>query len=394
VSKTNRANSEKPWFRKVKDTWYSWKDGRQVSLGVKGEHNRKQALEAFYCLMAGVEQVKPTSQEQKEKPGLRSKVYLHQDKCYNESSKLEEDMTKEELFVALDEYETRKQPATKTTTIYDLVNQFLLAKDGEVCSGTLQGYAKHLAVFAKAYGTRQAESITSDEAEDVSKKAGWSSTYRADFLGTVVCMYRWGVRQRLLNQSPVEGVRKPPRASRGAKCVISEADHNKLMRSADDDFRDYLILLWNTGARPSEIASLTAEQVNASIDGAVPLENHKLAHKGKPRFLILHGEALEVATKRAKEVNSGLIFRGNNGLLTARAIAGRMSRLCERAGTRPINAYSFRHTFATQALVNGLPDAQVSALLGHSDTSMLHKHYSHLTSQTRALKDAIAKVRP
>src|SRR5581483_6208373 len=47
-----RRNSEKPWYRKVKDGWYAWVDGRQVSLGVKGKENRDAALEAFYRLMA------------------------------------------------------------------------------------------------------------------------------------------------------------------------------------------------------------------------------------------------------------------------------------------------------------------------------------------------------
>src|SRR4051812_21953298 len=47
-----RQNSEKPWYRKVKDGWYAWVDGRQVSLGVKGKDGKKAAQEAFYRLMS------------------------------------------------------------------------------------------------------------------------------------------------------------------------------------------------------------------------------------------------------------------------------------------------------------------------------------------------------
>ena len=56
-------------------------------------------------------------------------------------------------------------------------------------------------------------------------------------------------------------------------------------------------------------------------------------------------------------------------------------------------AYGYRHSFATTALANGVPDAQVAALLGHASTTILHQHYSHLTSQAQALRDALAKVR-
>ena len=63
-----------------------------------------------------------------------------------------------------------------------------------------------------------------------------------------------------------------------------------------------------------------------------------------------------------------------------------------RAGLKAI-AYGYRHTFATDALARGVPDAQVAELLGHSGTAMLHKHYSHLTARSQVLRDALGRVR-
>jgi site-specific recombinase XerD len=56
-------------------------------------------------------------------------------------------------------------------------------------------------------------------------------------------------------------------------------------------------------------------------------------------------------------------------------------------------AARLRHSFATDALANGVPDAQVAELLGHSETAMLHEHYSHLTARARALRSALGRVR-
>jgi hypothetical protein len=39
------------------------------------------------------------------------------------------------------------------------------------------------------------------------------------------------------------------------------------------------------------------------------------------------------------------------------------------------------------------PAAHVAALLGHSGTAMLHKHYSHLTARAGVLRAALGKVR-
>src|SRR5437868_6444495 len=43
-----------PWFRSSANTWYATVNGRKVSLGVRGEENRKQAITAWHRLMGGL----------------------------------------------------------------------------------------------------------------------------------------------------------------------------------------------------------------------------------------------------------------------------------------------------------------------------------------------------
>jgi integrase len=298
-----------------------------------------------------------------------------------------------------DEFRKAKPEPTPTTTVQQLVDKYLKDKQDEICVEAWRGYRKFLLPFAAIFGNRPAESLTGDEAEDFAKNQkwegrNWSSTYRAGFLGTLVSAFRWAVKKKLVVSSPVEGLKKPPKASRGTKAVITEDEHKKLLGVADDDFRDLLVVLWHTGARPGEITALTAEQVKGCADGVIPLDNHKTTHKGKSRFLILTGEALQVAKKRTEQVGTGLLWTGQNGQLTPKAISSKMERLVKKAGIRRgVIAYGYRHTFATTALTKGVPDATVAALLGHADTSMLHKHYSHLTAQTQTLKAAMSRVR-
>ena len=60
-----------------------------------------------------------------------------------------------------------------------------------------------------------------------------------------------------------------------------ETTHNRLLVHATEPFKSFLKLLWMTRARPSEIASLTAEQINLS-GGVAALSQHKTAHLGIP----------------------------------------------------------------------------------------------------------------
>lgn len=62
-------------------------------------------------------------------------------------------------------------------------------------------------------------------------------------------------------------------------------------------------------------------------------------------------------------------------------------------GRNSIAPDNVRHTFATDAPTNGVPDAQVAALLGHSGTAMLHRHYAHLGAKAKSLRDVLDRIR-
>jgi integrase len=55
--------------------------------------------------------------------------------------------------------------------------------------------------------------------------------------------------------------------------------------------------------------------------------------------------------------------------------------------------YAFRHSFCTEALETGLDAVTVSVLMGHRDTAMISRVYSHLTERTQHLRDAARKAR-
>jgi integrase len=74
-------------------------------------------------------------------------------------------------------------------------------------------------------------------------------------------------------------------------------------------------------------------------------------------------------------------------------VAEKLRRTCRQLGLAGVTLYGYRHTFATDALANGVPDAQVAELLGHSGTATLYRHYAHLTARAKTLRDALGRVR-
>jgi integrase len=57
-----------------------------------------------------------------------------------------------------------------------------------------------------------------------------------------------------------------------------------------------------------------------------------------------------------------------------------------------IVAYTYRHTFTTDGLANGVGIATMAELLGHRNTSMIDRHYGHLDKMTDHLKSAVIKA--
>jgi integrase len=337
------ARPSKPWFRESKNAWYVTVDGKKVSLGVRGKENRAEAMEAWHRLMCNG---KPQT-----------------------------------------------EPKATTPALNVLVTAFLADAEPRIKPESYRGYAKFLKPFSDAFQGTSADRITAAQVERFSKKPEWSQSYRCGFIGTVVSLFRWAVETGRLDRNPVAGIRKPKKQSRGRKAVISAEDHAKLVTHAEGDWKDFLQLLWLTGARPGEIAGLTAEDVDLSSKTVILCEHKTAEQTGKDRLIVLPDEAVDILQRLIANHPTGLLFPGEKGQrLNANNVSCRMRRLCKRAGVKAF-CYAYRHTFATDALADGVPDAQVAALLGHQGTAMLHKHYSHLTARAKALREALSNVR-
>jgi integrase len=71
----------------------------------------------------------------------------------------------------------------------------------------------------------------------------------------------------------------------------------------------------------------------------------------------------------------------------------RFRRLRESVGLTDVTAYSYRHTYATDALQAGVSLPTVAALLGHVNPTMVSRVYGHLEKRSDHLSDAVAKIK-
>jgi integrase len=158
---------------------------------------------------------------------------------------------------------------------------------------------------------------------------------------------------------------------------LTIAEARRLINASPADFRRLVQGALETGARYGELCALTISDFN-SDSGTVAIRQSK---SGKPRHIVLTDDGVEFFRGlTAGRAGSEFMFVKESGEAWLRSHqADPMDRANLNAKiTPPINFHGLRHTWASHAVMNGVPMLVVAKNLGHSDTRMVEKHYGHL----------------
>jgi integrase len=143
-------------------------------------------------------------------------------------------------------------PPAPAKTVADVVAGFLADAAGRLKPTTMKAYRWYANRFAADFPDTLAPMVTPDAMERAARRSGWSKSSRHNYLATCETILRWaGVRPGR--------VKKPPKESAGAASVIPEDVFRRALHHFCGDWHAAVVFLWNTGARPSEAASVTVE---------------------------------------------------------------------------------------------------------------------------------------
>jgi integrase len=151
----------------------------------------------------------------------------------------------------------------------------------------------------------------------------------------------------------------------------------RFINATDSEFRPLAQAALQTGCRYSELARLEVADFNLD-SGTLVIRQSK---SGKARHVILTDEGvlffLQLTAGRA---GSEVMLRKANGEAWRASHQLRpMAEACMHAKIDPpVSFHALRHTWASHAVMNGVPLLVVAKNLGHADTRMVEKHYGHL----------------
>jgi len=329
----------KPWFRKFDSWWYVEVGGKQVKLA-KGKESRPEAVRQFHLLMAGSKPAPP-----------------------------------------------------KTRLASEVCDLFLRHSEREHAPETFDWHRYYLQSFCDRCGHLKAADLIPFHLTTWLDANDWKAS-RRHATGVVKRAFAWCLEQGLVSADPFASVSVPKGGKR--ERVLTENERKEILGAIrDQNFRDFVFAMQETGCRPGEVRKVTAADVNLDA-GVWILGKHKTVKKTlKARIVYLTPLMVELCKKLIEKNPEGPIFRGprQNSPYSTNAVRTRFMRLREKlphlAG---VVAYSYRHTFCTDALVNGVGVAQVAELMGHAGTDMVTSVYSKLSGQVAHLREAARKA--
>jgi len=257
---------------------------------------------------------------------------------------------------------------------------------------TVRGYVTHLSVFVRWCGERPLSDLSPSL---VNEYVGglWRQGQSAWTVGTrekVVRLFvAWLVDRKMIAADPLAGMRRVKAQDTAIVRFTGEQIATLLAgcdRSTWGGTRDtaILLVLLRTGVRAAELCDLDMGDYDREA------KTLRVRHgKGdKPRTVGVPDEAraaVEDWLYVMRTERDGPLFPSERGhRLSTSGLRQMLERLERKTGVQPVHAHRFRHTFAVQALKNGMDIYTLSRILGHATIAMSARYLRALQEEEAA----------
>lgn len=351
-----------PFYVQKRELWYVQIGGKQINLGAE----KGAAFREYHRLMALKNPIEETTG-----PLLVVRV--------------------------IDEYleHVRLTNKEKTFGVYqhclNVFYEWLSKESPGICMHELK--VRHLSKFREWMGAQPALAKKGKKAKPVQPgKLRFTGNSMQSVMRTVKGCFAWAANEEVTDRNPFADVKLPGKTPR--EILVSDEQWDKVMKKVTDEpFRDFLILMKETGCRPGEIRGAELQDFDKQERRIV---FKRIDSKGQKynRVVYLNDTAFKVFLKWSLRITTGKIMRNTEGEPWSKsAINSRVQRLktAKNLGFL-LTPYAFRHTFATEGLKSGVDAITVAELMGHRDLTMVARVYGHLANAKDHLRESLEQI--
>ncbi|AQU02571.1 hypothetical protein B1774_00320 [Dehalococcoides mccartyi] len=206
-----------------------------------------------------------------------------------------------------------------------------------------------------------------------------------DYYKAVKRFFNWLIEEGVLSKSPLATI-KPPRIEQKVIRPFTKQQIEDLLTTCGDSptglrNRAMILTMLDTGLRVSEMAAIQLKDVDFDKETIIVMG------KGAKQRIVRIGHKTQESILRyllTRQDECPALWLSTTGAgLSTEGIKVVVRELGKRAGLTGVRCspHTFRHTFATQALINGAGEFEVQSLLGHSTLTMTKRYTASLRSE-------------
>jgi len=193
-----------------------------------------------------------------------------------------------------------------------------------------------------------------------------------------------------IHKSPANNLkayREPERPIR----FLSDDEIKMVLDKAPDDLKQIIIFFLLTGLRYGELCHLMWSDIDFRRKQIIIQPKEGWAPKNlKKRIIPMHTTVEQVLSSLHRNGND-LVFPNEFGNCAQVTLRDRIYSAFKKAKVRG-NIKDLRSTFASNAVMSGMPIFTLAKLLGHGDVKITEKHYTHLAPDY--MSNAITVLNP
>lgn len=153
---------------------------------------------------------------------------------------------------------------------------------------------------------------------------------------------------------------------------------------------DVCLFVWLTGARRTEILTMTWDKIN--FNNKIALVSNDIAKNGRARSLLLNDEAIDLLRSR-RLINRKCVYVSSNNAPLKDIDRQSFNRATEICGIKDFHFHDLRHTWASWLVQSDVPKSIVKDLGGWEMVERYaHLSAGHLSKHAAPIDKKIGKI--
>jgi len=281
-------------------------------------------------------------------------------------------------------YEKENIPVMEKILVEELWERFISMKEKRVRPRTMETWKPRLHFWKEKHLQKSKNfslltPLLIDKIVDkLSEK--YSAKTVNDYVNVLQQIYRYAGDLNVVQENPAKNIKRLKESSKKPPRFLSKEEVNKILAHSNDFYKDLFRFFLYTGMRRNEVRFLEWSEIDFK-NKIIRLGNKEnfTTKSGKNRNIPMHPVVVKILKKIPQ--TSMLVFESPEGGEFSRGTWRTvLLQAAKRANVKDVTLHTFRHTFASWLVMEGVDLNTVRELLGHSDIKTTMK-YAHLAPE-------------